>query len=434
MNSEKVGALIAELRKEKGLTQAGLAEKLNISNRTVSKWENGDGYPDITILFDLANVLGVTVDELLKGETESEENETVSFDFRFTDNRKSVVKMFRLVQSKKKPVSVIISIYLLTCAVIFAILNTITINDEPIMREVRITYYILIVFCLLLVFLLLINPYLIYFIQTIQYKAKEFPSSVVIKNDMIIAETGFKTISLNLNELTEFVMNDEFYVLLFGKRVSIGIPKNCVEDKDAFESYIKPYAKTVLYPKFRLKYKILLIYCLVMAVALIGATFVKMYVSNDSYFYKNIETKKAYFYDNSDEFNNALKETEIFYSQNREDIEKEIAEEEYADYSQKVFSFNLYKIDYVNFFSNAVTFEPGDESVNCGYVYYNEEEKPKASDFGFDSEYYDKLEETYSEKDKLYLYGKTKNGSLSKESWYLILPLDNNWYYFEIHY
>lgn len=72
MDCKKTGAFICSLRKGKGLTQAVMAEKLGISNRTVSKWENGDGMPDISILSDVAEILGVTVDELLKGEKSPE--------------------------------------------------------------------------------------------------------------------------------------------------------------------------------------------------------------------------------------------------------------------------------------------------------------------------------------------------------------------------
>lgn len=68
MDAEKTGRFICRLRKEKNMTQASLAEKLNISNRTVSKWENGDGFPDITILPELAAIFEVSVDDLLKGE------------------------------------------------------------------------------------------------------------------------------------------------------------------------------------------------------------------------------------------------------------------------------------------------------------------------------------------------------------------------------
>lgn len=68
MDAQTTGRFISMLRKEKGITQTSLADKLNISNRTVSKWENGDGFPDIAILPELGETLGVSVDEILKGE------------------------------------------------------------------------------------------------------------------------------------------------------------------------------------------------------------------------------------------------------------------------------------------------------------------------------------------------------------------------------
>lgn len=68
MDQKKIGEFICRLRKEKGLTQAELSEKLGISNRTVSKWENGDGLPDIAMLPELSKQLGITVDELLSAE------------------------------------------------------------------------------------------------------------------------------------------------------------------------------------------------------------------------------------------------------------------------------------------------------------------------------------------------------------------------------
>ena len=68
MRQTDVGKRIANRRKEKGLTQLQLAERLNVSNRTVSKWENGDGYPDITILPNLSDILEISIDELIRGE------------------------------------------------------------------------------------------------------------------------------------------------------------------------------------------------------------------------------------------------------------------------------------------------------------------------------------------------------------------------------
>ncbi len=68
IDREKFGAFVAELRKEKGFTQQELAEKLFVSNKAVSKWERGLSLPDISLLTPLAETLGVTVTELLKGE------------------------------------------------------------------------------------------------------------------------------------------------------------------------------------------------------------------------------------------------------------------------------------------------------------------------------------------------------------------------------
>lgn len=68
MNPFLTGKIIAEKRKALGLNQIQLAQMLNVSNRTVSKWENGDGYPDITLLPDISKALGVSVDYLLTGE------------------------------------------------------------------------------------------------------------------------------------------------------------------------------------------------------------------------------------------------------------------------------------------------------------------------------------------------------------------------------
>lgn len=67
MEQIKTGKFIAELRKEKGMTQEQLGAKLGVNSRSVSRWENGHGMPDISLLLELADVLGVTVQELLEG-------------------------------------------------------------------------------------------------------------------------------------------------------------------------------------------------------------------------------------------------------------------------------------------------------------------------------------------------------------------------------
>ena len=68
MNQVKIGKFIAECRKNKKLTQAELAEKLNITDRAISKWETGKGMPDSSIMLNLCDELGINVNELLSGE------------------------------------------------------------------------------------------------------------------------------------------------------------------------------------------------------------------------------------------------------------------------------------------------------------------------------------------------------------------------------
>ncbi|MDE6744537.1 MAG: helix-turn-helix domain-containing protein [Lachnospiraceae bacterium] len=68
MDQIKIGAFIATCRKEQQLTQAQLAEKLNITDRAVSKWENGKSMPDSSIMLELCEILGIKVNELLSGE------------------------------------------------------------------------------------------------------------------------------------------------------------------------------------------------------------------------------------------------------------------------------------------------------------------------------------------------------------------------------
>ena len=68
MNQIKIGKFISECRKKNNLTQMQLAEKLNITDRAISKWENGKGMPDSSIMLDLCNELKISVNELLCGE------------------------------------------------------------------------------------------------------------------------------------------------------------------------------------------------------------------------------------------------------------------------------------------------------------------------------------------------------------------------------
>ena len=68
MNQEKIGKFIAKRRKDKNITQEQLAEKLGVTNKSVSRWENGVNMPDYSLLKDLCSELDISVNELLSGE------------------------------------------------------------------------------------------------------------------------------------------------------------------------------------------------------------------------------------------------------------------------------------------------------------------------------------------------------------------------------
>ena len=71
MEKKTIGSFIAALRKANGMTQKELAERLNVSDKTVSRWERDDGAPDLSVIPALAEIFGVTCDELLRGERKS---------------------------------------------------------------------------------------------------------------------------------------------------------------------------------------------------------------------------------------------------------------------------------------------------------------------------------------------------------------------------
>jgi len=80
MNCKKTGELITRVRKEHGLTQKELAQRLHISDRTISKWERGVGFPDVSLLEPLADALDLTISEIVIGEKSSSETRIMSDD------------------------------------------------------------------------------------------------------------------------------------------------------------------------------------------------------------------------------------------------------------------------------------------------------------------------------------------------------------------
>ena len=98
MDQIKIGAFIAALRKERNLTQKQLAEKLNISDKTVSKWECGKGLPEVSLMLPLCEELGITVNELLSGERLEKEN----YEGKAEENMLNL-----MIENKKKELSIL---------------------------------------------------------------------------------------------------------------------------------------------------------------------------------------------------------------------------------------------------------------------------------------------------------------------------------------
>ena len=73
MNQDKIGKFIAENRKKKKLTQSELAEKLGVTDRSISNWENGKNMPDLSLFKPLCDILGITINELMSGENINEQ-------------------------------------------------------------------------------------------------------------------------------------------------------------------------------------------------------------------------------------------------------------------------------------------------------------------------------------------------------------------------
>lgn len=85
MNQVLTGSFLSKKRKEKNMTQAELAERLNVSNKTISKWETGKCMPDYSVIEQLCNELGITVAEMLDGEEKTDNSVRIYDDEQILD-------------------------------------------------------------------------------------------------------------------------------------------------------------------------------------------------------------------------------------------------------------------------------------------------------------------------------------------------------------
>ena len=133
MNQEKIGKFILELRREKNMTQQELADKIGVTDRAISKWENGRGMPDLSLMIPLCKELDITINELISGEkiekkdyqSKLEENIVKTIDYT---NRRIINKdkIFKIV------VGTIITIILIIGLMFFVDVNRMNNNDPVI--------------------------------------------------------------------------------------------------------------------------------------------------------------------------------------------------------------------------------------------------------------------------------------------------------------
>ncbi|MDO4465356.1 MAG: helix-turn-helix transcriptional regulator [Bacillota bacterium] len=110
MNQQITGKFIAHKRKEKNLTQEQLAEKLGVSNKTISKWETGKCMPDYTVVKSLCEELGITVAELMDGEV-SEEKSVRTYD------EEQIMNLLKRTQDLEKQKNLLYGILLIVMGI-----------------------------------------------------------------------------------------------------------------------------------------------------------------------------------------------------------------------------------------------------------------------------------------------------------------------------
>ena len=114
MNQEKIGKFISECRKEKKLTQSELAEKLGVTDKSISNWENGRNMPDISLFKPLCDILGISINDFISGEKIKKEK----YQEKFEENIINTIEYSNKRISKKNN---LIGIILITFGIMIAI-------------------------------------------------------------------------------------------------------------------------------------------------------------------------------------------------------------------------------------------------------------------------------------------------------------------------
>ena len=202
MDQEKIGKFIAKCRKDKKLTQAQLAEKLGISNRSISKWENGICMPDLSLFKQLCKELDISINELLSGEKIDEK----TYQQKFEEN---MISSMDLLEQKIK---------------------------KNILRKV----FKIIIILIFIIFLLKFSNYLIYKYNSKRYylDIEDINYEICKKDDDIILSITANEYRYLYLETYEPVLDNTFYYKTYITRGSLK-DKNIYNMKDIRKRKLK---------------------------------------------------------------------------------------------------------------------------------------------------------------------------------------------------
>ena len=222
MNQEKIGKFISNVRKDKKLTQRQLADKLGITDRAISKWENGKSMPDLSLLKPLCDILDISINELLNGEYLNNKDDSNNLEDNF-------VNVINYNKKKQNNIEIIFYIFISLFGTIMIFLSMLIFNtpgDFTTEWSILGTYNLMIIFSFLLkkllaynkskkkVILLIISFFIIYFsyLWTIDYinvtKNDEYPDifvvSTIVSTDTYSYDTFFYDLHIcNINQDNE---------------------------------------------------------------------------------------------------------------------------------------------------------------------------------------------------------------------------------------
>ena len=139
MNQEKIGKFIAKNRKSKKITQSELAEKLGVTDRAISNWENGKNMPDLSLFKPLCDILDITINELISGEkiNNKEYNEKLE---------ENLINTIDYIDKKKNNTNNIKSISILILGILGLFLSQFITNDNQEANYINIVSMILTIY------------------------------------------------------------------------------------------------------------------------------------------------------------------------------------------------------------------------------------------------------------------------------------------------